>query len=368
MKGRGFLIVALTAMLAATFAAGDAQAAITCEREVTANIVAIDQPVLFNRLGASNVNGMIFALRRDVINMTDNLTLNNGGAAEPGNVMLRPDKRPRPLVLRVREGDCLTVNLENLLALAPNPNNAVAPPQFNVLIDEQVADRHVSFHVSGLQLVDGIYDDASYVGQNPAGGDLVIPGFSATYKLYAEHEGVYTAMSYGALTGSDGNMGNVSNLLFGEVIVEPKGARIYRSGVTEEEMRLATIDNTADGHPIIDYEAVYPAVVFLDPPVNEIQTITDNAIGGTFTLTFGGFTTDPIAFDASATAVEVALEALPSITDVTVVLTVPQSWEITFLDPGNQDVALLVATDSLTSGLTTVAELTPGFAGTPNVW
>ncbi len=165
MKGRGFLITILTVLLAATFAAGDARAAITCGRTVTANIVAIDQPVLFNRLGASNVNGMIFALRRDVINMTDNLTLNNGGAAEPGNVMLRPDKRPRPLVLRVREGDCLMVNLENLLALAPNPNN-LATDQFTVLIDEQVADRHVSFHVSGMQLVDGIQSDGSYVGAN----------------------------------------------------------------------------------------------------------------------------------------------------------------------------------------------------------
>src|SRR3990172_3913800 len=94
MKGRGFRIIVmiLAAVLAGTFAVSDAQA-ITCEREVTANIVVLDQPVLFNRLGASNVNGMIFALERDVINMTSGLTLNNGGALEAGNVALRPDKR-----------------------------------------------------------------------------------------------------------------------------------------------------------------------------------------------------------------------------------------------------------------------------------
>src|SRR3990172_5812636 len=157
MKGRGFRIIVmiLAAALAGTFVAGDAQAAITCEREVVASIVALDQPVLFNRLGASNVNGMIFALERDVINMTSGLTLNNGGDPDPGNVALRPDKRPRPLVLRVRRGDCLTINLQNLLAAAANPNN-LDPPQFNVFIDDQVADRHVSFHAAGMQLRNGI--------------------------------------------------------------------------------------------------------------------------------------------------------------------------------------------------------------------
>ncbi|WP_455219373.1 hypothetical protein, partial [Kaarinaea lacus] len=47
-----------------------ANAAITCDgRTVEANVVAIDQPVMFNRLGASNINGMIYALRRDVVNI-----------------------------------------------------------------------------------------------------------------------------------------------------------------------------------------------------------------------------------------------------------------------------------------------------------
>ena len=40
----------------------------------------------------------------------------------PGKVTLRPDKRPRPIVLRVAAGDCLTVNLTNLLDYKANPN------------------------------------------------------------------------------------------------------------------------------------------------------------------------------------------------------------------------------------------------------
>ena len=52
----------------------------------------------------------------------------------------------------------------------------------------------------------------------------------------------------------------------GQVAVEPPNARIYRGQVYEEEYRLAADANldglvdatTAQGHPIIDYEALYP--------------------------------------------------------------------------------------------------------------
>ena len=35
----------------------------SCERTITAKVVAFDQPLMFNRLGAQNVNGMMYALR-----------------------------------------------------------------------------------------------------------------------------------------------------------------------------------------------------------------------------------------------------------------------------------------------------------------
>jgi hypothetical protein len=301
-----------------------AQAAITCERDVTANIVAMDQPVLFNRLGASNVNGMIFALGRDVvtINQVDAITAGADGVviteAEPtdvqvvdlgapvvagqivvtagadgtlettpvapdvvtvvgattpiatnnlaafvGNVALRPDKRPRPLVLRIVEGDCLIINLTNLLtpdanpirpAVAggdplpgndgrpngPNAPDAIPIDGINAPIDDQVLDRHVSFHVAGMQWVNGPADDSSFVGTNA--DSTVAQGGFRSYKLYAEQEGVFVARGMATTVGSDANQGNASNLLFGQVIVEPIGARIYRSQTTEEEMRLASMN------------------------------------------------------------------------------------------------------------------------------
>jgi hypothetical protein len=52
----------------------------------------------------------------------------------------------------------------------------------------------------------------------------------------------------------------------------------------------------------------------LPPQSSEIQQIAIDAEGGTFTLSFEGQTTDPIAFDADASAVEAALDSLASIT------------------------------------------------------
>ncbi|MEJ8837423.1 hypothetical protein [Ramlibacter sp. AN1133] len=248
-----------------------AQAAIACQRQVTANVVAIDKPLMYNRLGAGNVNGMMFALRRDVINTSSQSPLTAGGAATPGQLDLRPDKRHRPLVLRVRVGDCLTVNLQNLLTAVANPNNVplVEPSgqQHTVFIDEQVTGRFVGFHASGVELVNSIADDGSDTGANLS--SLVAPGASKSYTVYASKEGVFNVTSGGAVVGSDGNQGNSSNGLFGQLIVEPAGARIYRGQVFEEEMRLSADVNgdgvlsaaelTPGGHPRIRYEATYPA-------------------------------------------------------------------------------------------------------------
>src|SRR5262245_55690212 len=246
-----------------------AGAAITCARTLTAEVIAMDQPIMFNRLGAANVNGMMYALRRDVVNKSTLAPIPaNPTIALAGQVTLRPDKRPRPLILRVAAGDCLDVKVTNLLAAAANPNNVplAGTPPFNILVDEQVADRTVGFHVTGMQLRTGIADDSSMVGRvvtDP--GSLIPRGGTKTYHLFAEKEGVFLAQSLGGPFGSEGTQGNSANGLHGQVIVEPKGAKIYRSAVTEEEMRLASMDlvttsltcgqqrKTTAGQPIIDY-------------------------------------------------------------------------------------------------------------------
>ncbi len=252
-------------------------AAFAGTRTIVADVVAIDQPLVFNRLGAANPEGMIYALRRDIVPAV-------GNVLGPGNAVLRAGKRPRPLVLRVDVGDCLLIHFQNLLS----PVATVGQP----------ADRHVGIHVNGMQLADpdgpgplrAIDSDGSYVGRNPS--SLVASGQRHDYLLFAEYENTYLMSSLGATAGGEGNGGTISEGLFGAVDVEPVGSDWYRSQVSRADMELATpaetftdtngngrwddgepLDDTngdgrwnahratADGQPILDYEATYP----LDP-------------------------------------------------------------------------------------------------------
>ncbi|HJR08420.1 MAG TPA: hypothetical protein VJ842_14255 [Pyrinomonadaceae bacterium] len=214
-----------------------------CLRTIKASVVAFDQVFFWNRLGAVQPQGMIFALRHNVVPIDWRRGLS------PGNVRLRGDKRPRPLVLRMNVGDCLQIDFQNLLNPTP-------------VDEEQPATRHASIHVVGLQLVNDIKDDGSNVGQNPSPpGGLVAPGGRTTYTLYADansKEGVHLMYSAGATTTGEGDGGQIPPGLFGAVNVEPKGAEWYRSQLTRDEMRMATIGYTPAGQPRINYNAVYP--------------------------------------------------------------------------------------------------------------
>ncbi|MDT7603014.1 MAG: manganese oxidase, partial [Acidobacteriota bacterium] len=214
-----------------------ASASATCTRTLKASVVALDQVFFWNRLGALEPQGMMFALRHQVVPKRGN------GDLSAGNVRLRADKRPRPLVLRMNVGDCLQVDFQNLLATTPTDG-------------DQPATRSAGMHVTGLQLVGSIQSDGSNVGQNPS--SLVAPSGRITYTWYAEREGPYFMYSTAANTGGEGDGGSIPAGLFGVVNVEPKGAEWYRSQVSENDLKLATKGYTADGHPIINYDATYP--------------------------------------------------------------------------------------------------------------
>jgi len=101
---------------------------------------------------------------------------------------------------------------------------------------------------------------------------------------------------------------------------------------------------------------------------NEVQSveIDDDVSGGTFTLSFGGYTTGTIAYNASTAVVEAALEALTSVGlgNVTVTGAAP-IWIVTFVvDLGNTDVALITGNGaSLTGGDATDVQLAETVAG-----
>jgi hypothetical protein len=101
--------------------------------------------------------------------------------------------------------------------------------------------------------------------------------------------------------------------------------------------------------------------------VNEVQRISNDATGGTFTLSFDGQgPTGDIAFDATPAQIKAALELLSNITTVNVAGygTPATPWVIEFEDPGAQNVAQITATDTnLVGGSTTISTSTGGSDG-----
>jgi hypothetical protein len=117
-------------------------------------------------------------------------------------------------------------------------------------------------------------------------------------------------------------------------------------------------------------DAGYTGTGPLTAGTSEVQTVTITGAptGGTFTLTYAGQTTAPIAYNATAAQVEAALEALPNLdTDEVGVAGGPgpgTPWTVTFAAQlGN--VAQMIATGSFTGGTApavAVATTTAGVA------
>ena len=198
-----------------------------CNRLLIADVVAFDQPFFWNRLGAVQPQGMIYALRRDVRPIS-------GTVLSPGNVQLRPDKRPRPMILRMNVGDCMRIAFQNLLA-------SIKPDQ------EQPSTRWASIHAVGIQL-QTIDDDGSFVGQNRS--SLVDVGQNITYFVGApDREGEHVIFSAGATNGGEGDGGSTNPGLFGAIIVEPAGSAASSppSATSSSATRCRSSSTTACG-------------------------------------------------------------------------------------------------------------------------
>lgn len=272
-------------------------------RTVCADVVALDQVLVYNRFGSFNPYGMIFALRRDVVPMDEAPgaytadacdgrlgTEAGGGVLRPGEVRLKDCKRPRPLTLRANVGDLLHLRLENLLrenapdisqtfCRAPSGGtdgllalvrdwvgwgDASRVDHGEALCRENRADaaaspsaesqgeagdwprtRGVNFALQGLRAVapgGGAADDRC-VGLKPVG-----PGESVDCYYAALREGPYFLASTAAPAGGEGDGGSITHGLFGAVVVEPEGTQWYRSQVSRAAFEAAwTVNRNADG-------------------------------------------------------------------------------------------------------------------------
>src|SRR6202035_2104649 len=242
-----------------------AAATVACKQTVYARVVSLDSAIPSNRLGSTLPDGMIFALAGDV-EPTDGANTADWTTWNAGKVALKSYKRPRPIVLRVAKGECLTVQFRNLVATTAQGN--------------QTSTRATSVHMQGLNWTSSQQDDGSWVGgtsgQNTS--SLSNPGDPVrSYTLFAVQEGpflLYSTADTLSFVGGDsgsagGNGGSLQLGVFGAVVVEPKQAESYRSQVNHEDLCLASTDHVWSGSacsrpnpeklPKINYQSVYPA-------------------------------------------------------------------------------------------------------------
>ncbi len=185
-----------------------------CKRTITADVVALSQPIMLNRLGAAIPDGLVFALKKDTV---------------PGSnpVRLKDTKRPRPLVLRANVGDCLRITFTNSI-----PTNTFSN---TILPKASTGTNEVSLHVQGMQWVTGPQDDGSFVGKNNS--SLADPSQTQKYTLYAKAEGTFLLYTMGD-TSTLGDQ--LTRGLFGALNVQPAKAEWYRSQVTADALARAT--------------------------------------------------------------------------------------------------------------------------------
>jgi hypothetical protein len=268
-----FLVVTITLLFSiAPALAQDNRKLKFSGRTVVAEVVALDQPFMVNRLGSSVPTGQIFALRTDVMvrdtkgNLKSHADLPSfpaTGNAETGmvdyagNVTLKEYKRARPIVLRANVGDILEIRFCNLLA-GNDPN-------------------YVGFHIMGLNLLRGpdenqasqdpppLSSDSSYVGVNSS-NSFAKKGEVKIYRYFAASEGTFIIYSAAPPNNTD----EVARGLFGCVAVEPPQAEYYRSQVSRSDLFYSTYCSLPFSPPSLPLALPLPPNMFLHKQPEEL--------------------------------------------------------------------------------------------------
>lgn len=154
------------------------------------NIEAISLPIVYNKFGDHDPNGLLYVLSEDSERI-QKTAMENFNKPVP-----QPYKEVRPLVIRANLGDKICINFHNRL------------------------NRRASIHVQGLKY-DVEKSDGANVGFNP---DTTTDG-QITYIWYADREGVFLFSDMAdPRSGKDGT--NVHGL-FGAIIVEAVGSEWF---------------------------------------------------------------------------------------------------------------------------------------------
>lgn len=151
------------------------------------DIEAISLPIVYNRFGDHDPNGLMYVLKKD------SQRIRRKAKALFSLPVPQPCEEVQPLVIRANVGDTVQINFENKL------------------------DRRASIHVTGLSY-NVTNSDGANVGYNP---DTTTDRF-ISYIWKAEKEGVFLFSDMADTRGSE--QGTNVHGLFGAIIVEAAGS------------------------------------------------------------------------------------------------------------------------------------------------
>ncbi|WP_439939121.1 SdrD B-like domain-containing protein [Nocardia sp. N13] len=170
------------------------------------DVAAISVPIPYNRFGDVDPNGMVYVFEQDRAAVKNwHVPLAADASADPaGNRRLRP----RPIVVRANEGECVEVTFTNRLDERALQGGAVVEPRASMHVDAaatsaELAGAHVGF----------------------TGDSTVGRGQTVTYYWRAPaREGLYLIRDMGMSAGGEADGGSVAHGLWGGFAVEPAGS------------------------------------------------------------------------------------------------------------------------------------------------
>ena len=185
------------------------------------DVAAIDVHIAYNAWGDANPNGKVFVLQSDksaVKNWHRPLSETDD----------KRRLRPRPLVLRANEGECVQVRLTNELDADPG--------------DGLPTDPRVSMSVRGLA-----YDVQTSGGSHAGYNDdtTVGAGESVTQYWVAPQEGTYLFQDTAVPAGGEGDGGLSAYGLHGALVVEPAGS-VWRDPRTGKRLYSETGEQSGE--------------------------------------------------------------------------------------------------------------------------
>jgi hypothetical protein len=276
MKSKSLIAVLMFAVFACLNASGQSSDKLLAPGYVSGDTVvihmaALDQPWMYNRMGAAQPTGMIYALETDIIsknlakNITTTISTDQRGNIKldtivfdssasrntklAGNVRLRDGKRPRPIALRANQGDIVIIHFTNYLREYDSPRiinidtfirvdtiKKIGPRKISdaIKLDTITEIRttynngYISIYPTDIvtqETINPIYPATREAGvhitgmqlvtsilddgsfSGTNGSSLVAPGETITYTLFAAAPGNYLISSGGGIVGNGSTRG-----------------------------------------------------------------------------------------------------------------------------------------------------------------